>query len=68
MDLASGQGGTDFAAAGTLGITAVLAPSLPGRVAPETAATYLFEVIVRVAAERFAAKVSVGRGEDEPRR
>jgi len=68
VDLASGQGGTDFAAAGTLGITAVPAPSLPGRVAPETAAAYLFEVIVRVAAERFAAKVSVGRGEDEPRR
>jgi dipicolinate synthase subunit A len=53
VDLASGQGGTDFSAAGTLGIAAVLAPSLPGRVAPETAAAYLSDIIARLAAERF---------------
>ncbi len=53
IDLASGEGGTDFAAAGALGLAAVLAPSLPGRVAPETAAGYLADVIVRTAREYF---------------
>ncbi len=60
VDLASGQGGTDFAAAGTLGLAAVLAPSLPGRVAPETAAGYLAGVIVRIAGETFGAAETFG--------
>lgn len=54
VDLASGEGGTDFAAAGTLGLTAVLAPALPGRVAPETSAAYLADIIIRLSAEHFA--------------
>ncbi|MEW6031492.1 MAG: dipicolinate synthase subunit DpsA [Bacillota bacterium] len=51
IDLASRQGGTDFEAARVLGLKAVLAPALPGRVAPETAASYLADVIVRTACE-----------------
>lgn len=41
IDLASGPGGTDFAAAERLGITALLAPGLPGKVAPKTAGRLL---------------------------
>ena len=37
IDLASGKGGVDFAAADRLGIRAVHALSLPGKVAPDTA-------------------------------
>lgn len=47
IDLASAPGGTDFAAARDLGHLAALAPALPGRVAPETAAGYLAEYIQR---------------------
>ncbi len=66
VDLASGQGGTDFAAAGTLGLSAVLAPSLPGRVTPETAAGYLIDVIVRLAAEHFGSDGPPGGRPGEP--
>lgn len=62
VDLASGQGGTDFAAAGTLGLAAVLAPGLPGRVAPETAAGYLAAIIERIAAEQPWPEAVTGRG------
>lgn len=41
IDLASSPGGTDFAAAERLGITALLAPGLPGKVAPKTAGRLL---------------------------
>jgi len=41
FDIASAPGGTDFAAAKRLGIKAILAPSLPGRVAPKTAGLIL---------------------------
>ncbi|MBC7106483.1 MAG: dipicolinate synthase subunit DpsA [Firmicutes bacterium] len=41
IDLASAPGGTDFAAAERLGITALLAPGLPGKVAPKTAGRLL---------------------------
>ena len=37
VDLASAPGGVDFEAAEKIGIRAILAPSLPGRVAPKTA-------------------------------
>lgn len=63
VDLASGPGGTDFVAAGTLGLAAVLAPSLPGRVAPETAAGYLADVIVRTVAERLDSQPADTAGE-----
>ena len=41
IDLASGSGGTDFAAAEKLGLAAVHALSLPGKVAPQTAGELL---------------------------
>ncbi|MFZ5943644.1 MAG: dipicolinate synthase subunit DpsA [Bacillota bacterium] len=43
IDIASAPGGTDFEAAGELGINAILAPSLPGLVAPKTAGLILAE-------------------------
>jgi dipicolinate synthase subunit A len=45
IDLASAPGGTDFAAATALGREAILAPGLPGRVAPVTAGRILARVI-----------------------
>lgn len=41
IDLASGRGGTDFHAAEQLGIRALLAPGLPGKVAPLSAGRIL---------------------------
>lgn len=48
IDLASAPGGTDFAVARELGIEAVLAPGLPGKVAPRTAGLLLARVVSRV--------------------
>lgn len=48
VDLASGTGGTDFQAAASYGINAVLAPGLPGKVAPETAGKILAKVYPRL--------------------
>lgn len=48
IDLASAPGGTDFPTAAKLGIRAVLAPGLPGKVAPRTAGLILFQVISRL--------------------
>jgi len=45
IDLASSPGGTDFEAARDYGIKALLAPGLPGRVAPKTAGNILAEII-----------------------
>ncbi len=45
LDLASTPGGTDFMEASKLGIKAELAPGLPGKVAPKTAAKILIQVI-----------------------
>lgn len=45
IDLASAPGGTDFAVAAQLGITAQLAPGLPGRVAPVTAGRIIARTI-----------------------
>ena len=50
VDIASG-GGTDFAAARSLDIKALLAPGLPGKVAPETAGKILAKVIPRLLCE-----------------
>ncbi|MBT9173061.1 MAG: Dipicolinate synthase subunit A [Syntrophomonadaceae bacterium] len=44
IDIASRPGGTDFAAAGRLGIKSFLAPGLPGLAAPETAGKILARV------------------------
>lgn len=54
IDLATTPGGTDFHAAERLGIKAVLAPSLPGRVAPKTAGRILAKAITRFLAEETA--------------
>ncbi|NLJ59423.1 MAG: dipicolinate synthase subunit DpsA [Firmicutes bacterium] len=45
IDLASAPGGTDFEAATRLGIKAILAPGLPGKVAPKTAGKILADSI-----------------------
>lgn len=44
VDIAAQPGGTDFQAAQKLGIKAILAPGLPGKVAPKTAGKILAEV------------------------
>lgn len=44
IDIASSPGGTDFAYAESLGIKALLAPGLPGKVAPKTAGKILAQV------------------------
>lgn len=45
VDVASPPGGTDFESAKRLGIKALLAPGLPGKVAPKTAGQILSRVI-----------------------
>ena len=45
IDLATAPGGTDFAAAAELKLRAVLAPGLPGKVAPRTAGRIVAEVV-----------------------
>lgn len=47
IDLASAPGGTDFAATRELGITARLAPGLPGIVAPATAGRIIADMVLR---------------------
>lgn len=51
IDLASAPGGVDFQTAADLGIQAVLAPGLPGKVAPVTAGRILAQVIMRLLQE-----------------
>lgn len=48
IDLASPPGGTDFEAAKQFHIRAILAPGLPGKVAPQTAGAILVETIPRL--------------------
>jgi dipicolinate synthase subunit A len=45
LDLASAPGGTDFQAAEKLGIKAILAPGLPGKVAPRSAGKILTQIM-----------------------
>jgi len=45
VDIASTPGGTDFKAAANLGLKAILAPGLPGKVAPKTAGEILARVV-----------------------
>lgn len=56
IDLASPPGGTDFDAAERLGIKALLAPGLPGKVAPKTAGQILAKIILRLLAEELNHK------------
>ncbi|NLT20345.1 MAG: dipicolinic acid synthetase subunit A, partial [Syntrophomonadaceae bacterium] len=48
IDLATQPGGTDFEAANQLGLKAILAPGLPGKVAPVYAGKILAQVIPRL--------------------
>jgi len=48
IDLASAPGGTDFELAEKLGIKAILAPGLPGKVAPLTAGKILAQVLPKL--------------------
>lgn len=48
IDLASFPGGVDYEVAEKLGIKAILASALPGKVAPNTASKYLKDFIYRV--------------------
>jgi dipicolinate synthase subunit A len=48
VDLASGPGGTDFNAAAQLRLKAIHALSLPGKVAPKTAASILVKTVPRL--------------------
>ena len=51
VDLASAPGGVDFEAAEKIGIKAILAPSLPGRVAPKKAGEIIKETVCRMIGE-----------------
>ncbi|TGU45664.1 dipicolinate synthase subunit A, partial [Mesorhizobium sp. M00.F.Ca.ET.186.01.1.1] len=52
LDLASKPGGTDFRYAERRGIKALLAPGLPGIVAPKTAGQILAQTLSRLIAEQ----------------
>ncbi|KJS23433.1 MAG: hypothetical protein VR72_01030 [Clostridiaceae bacterium BRH_c20a] len=54
IDIASAPGGTDFQAAEKLGIEAILAPSLPGLVAPKTAGLILAEALPKLILEQIS--------------
>jgi dipicolinate synthase subunit A len=54
IDLASSPGGTDFPAARRRNITAILAPGLPGKVAPKTAGRILADVVPRILVKELA--------------
>ncbi|WP_069799959.1 dipicolinate synthase subunit DpsA [Tepidibacillus sp. HK-1] len=53
IDLASKPGGTDFRYAEKRGIKALLAPGLPGIVAPKTAGQIIANVLTRLVLEQF---------------
>lgn len=54
IDLATQPGGTDFEAANSFGLKAILAPGLPGKVAPVFAGKILADVIPRLIIKEFA--------------
>lgn len=56
IDLASPPGGTDFQEAGRIGIKAILAPGLPGRVAPLTAGKVLAEAVPRILMDELSLR------------
>lgn len=51
LDLASAPGGVDFKAAEKLGLQAQLAPSLPGRIAPESAGEVIVQTVLTMIEE-----------------
>lgn len=53
IDIASAPGGVDFGAAERLGRKAILAPSLPGRVAPRSAGQMLGRLLPRIIKENL---------------
>lgn len=55
IDLASAPGGTDFAAARKLGLTAILAGNIPGRYFPETAGVLLAEHLEHIILKALAS-------------
>ncbi len=57
IDLASPPGGTDFGAARELGLKAILAPGLPGKVAPKTAGEIVATVLVELIADELGQGV-----------
>ena len=63
IDLASAPGGTDFCAAEEMGIRAILAPGLPGKVAPETAGKILAGVLPKLI-EKYATQARYGGAEE----
>ena len=54
IDLASAPGGVDFQRAANIGVKAILAPGLPGKVAPKTAGRILAKVITGLLYEEMA--------------
>jgi len=56
IDLASKPGGTDFRYAEKRGIKALLAPGLPGIVAPKTAGIIIANVLTRLVLEQFGSR------------
>ncbi|MBX5436642.1 MAG: dipicolinate synthase subunit DpsA [Alicyclobacillaceae bacterium] len=56
IDIASKPGGTDFRYAQRRGIKAILAPSLPGLVAPKTAGRIIAATVCRILAEARAER------------
>jgi len=60
IDLATRPGGTDFDAAQRLKRQAILAPSLPGKVAPKTAGRIFAQVVADLLAEEKGLALAVG--------
>lgn len=56
IDIASSPGGTDFQAAAQLGIKAILAPGLPGKIAPKSAGLILAKVIPNLIIQEVSGK------------
>ncbi|MDI6631907.1 MAG: dipicolinate synthase subunit DpsA [Bacillota bacterium] len=59
VDLATKPGGTDFEAAARLGRRAMLAPALPGKVAPKTAGRILGQVVADLLVQEKGLSLAV---------
>ncbi|MFZ0474000.1 MAG: dipicolinic acid synthetase subunit A [Halobacillus sp.] len=57
LDLASKPGGTDFSYADKRGIKAILAPGLPGIVAPKTAGQIIADVVYRLLSKNIRKEI-----------
>ena len=66
IDIASEPGGTDFEAARRLGLKAVLAVGLPGKVAPKSAGRILGQVIPRLIREHLEMQAGQPAEEGAP--